>query len=167
MRRSLLARGPRTAPRRNLEAHVLRNTTARQKDVSEVLSVGLWTQGSPCPGHLESGGASACSWYAPLMRHHALPMPPLLAECQRTQKEGGVLGTLLLQEWLWILRGRGPRSVPAGFSMRRRKRRIVTSPLLPDSSEPVDRHRGTFRLSGSIPPLPSAGRCFWFSGLNV
>ena len=100
---------------------------ARQKDMSEGLSVGLWSQRSPCSWPPEGEGASGLSRCAPLMRHHLLPMPPLPVECQGTQKEGEVLGALLLQEWLWILRDGGPSSMSAGFSTRRKKRRIVTS----------------------------------------
>lgn len=57
-------------------------------------------------------------------------------------------------------KGWGPRSVVAGFSLRRRKEmRAVTLPpsFPPDSSEPADRHHDDI---DSVPPLPSAGRCF-------
>ena len=100
---------------------------ARQKDTSEGLSVGLWSQRSPCSWPPEGEGASGLLRCPPLMRHHPLPMPPLPVECQGTQKEGEVLGALLSQEWLWILRDGGPSSMSAGFSTRRKKRRIVTS----------------------------------------
>ena len=99
----------------------------RQKDMSEGLSMGLWSQWSPCSWPPEDEGASGCSRGAPLMCHHPFPMPLFPVESQGTQKEGEVLGALLLQEWLWILRDGGPSSMSAGFSTRRKKRRIVTS----------------------------------------
>ena len=99
----------------------------RQKDLSEGLSMGLWSQWSPCSWPPEDKGASGCSRGAPLMCHHPFPMPLFPVESQGTQKEGEVLGALLLQEWLWILRDGGPSSMSAGFSTRRKKRRIVTS----------------------------------------
>ena len=48
-------------------------------------------------------------------------MPPFPVESQGTQKEGEVLGALLLQEWLWILRDGGPAQCQLDFPRGRRK----------------------------------------------
>lgn len=122
---------------------------ARQRDVSQVLSMGLWTQGS-----LGEPKTLACSCHIASMGHLSLLTLCFLGvggvvwDDLKNQSWGVLqLVSLLLLKQPWILRFGGPWSLPAGFSMSGGERRSILTlpppPPFPDSREPVDHPQNT------------------------
>lgn len=78
------------------------------------------------------------------------PPPPTSTSwgaISRAAVGGGVrhLGSLLLREWPWILRGGGVLGhCQLGFHAGWERRRTLASPPPPEPSEPVDCQRGTY-----------------------